>query len=178
MSELTTTSRPYAKAVFELAKEDGKLTDWSDSLSFMGAVARNEDVIKVMKSPRMTRTAKADAFVALCDGRLDDKQQNLVKLLSEYNRLDHLPVIASLFENLKDDEEGSVEVVVTSSQEMSKDEVKRVADAMTKRLGREVKIKTNIDASILSGMIIRAGDMVIDGSLQGRLNKMNNALNG
>jgi F-type H+-transporting ATPase subunit delta len=178
MSELITAARPYARAVFELANENGTLTDWSDALGFMGAVAANDDVKAVLDNPTLTRSGKADAFIQLCDDKLDDKAQNLTRLLAEYGRLELLPEISTLFEELKDEEEGTIEAVITSTSELSDEEKDKVAKALAARLGRDVKISTKIDESILGGMIIRAGDMVIDGSIQGRLQKMTHAMNG
>ncbi|CAA6810770.1 MAG: ATP synthase delta chain (EC [uncultured Thiotrichaceae bacterium] len=178
MSELTTTARPYARAVFELAKENGTLTEWSDALSFMGAVASDENVASVLDTPTLTREGKAEAFIELCESNIDDKQQNLVKLLAEYGRIEILPQVSTLFEAMKDEEEGSIEATIVSTSELSDEEKDKIATALKARLDRDVKITTEIDKSILGGMIIRAGDMVIDGSIQGRLQKMTHALNG
>jgi F-type H+-transporting ATPase subunit delta len=172
MSELTTAARPYARAVFEIAKETKTLTDWSVSLSFMGAVAGNADVAALLETPKMAKQTGADAFIQLCDDRLDDKAKNLVKTLAENNRLKLFPEISALFEVLKDDAEGSVEAIVKTAKKLTKAEEKLIATALKKRLGREVKLKVSIDKALLGGAIIKAGDLVIDGSIQGRLNKM------
>jgi F-type H+-transporting ATPase subunit delta len=176
MSELTTTARPYARAVFEMAKETDSLTDWSELLSFMGGVAANEDVATLLETPKMAKQAGADAFIQLCDGKLDDKAQNLVKTLAENNRIKLLPEISTLFEVLKDEAEGSIEAIVTTARKLTKAEKKSIATALKKRLGREVKLKVSVDKALLGGAIIKAGDLVIDGSIQGRLNKMTVAM--
>lgn len=178
MSELTTTARPYARAIFELADESGTLTEWSDSLAFLGAVVSNKEVQQLLDNPAMTKDTAANAVIDLCDGQLDDKAQNLVKQLAEYGRLEALPVISTLFEELKDQAQNVVEAVVTSAQELTDEEKSSIAEALHKRLGREVKIVPQIDESILGGAIIRAGDFVIDGSIQGRLRGMSHSLVG
>jgi F-type H+-transporting ATPase subunit delta len=178
MSELTTAARPYARAVFEMAKETDSLTDWSESLSFMGSIAANEDVAALLETPKMAKQAGADAFIQLCDDKLDDKAQNLVKTLAENNRIKLFPEISALFEVLKDEAEGSIEVIVTTAKKLTKAEEKSIATALKKRLGREVKLKVSIDKALLGGAIIKAGDLVIDGSIQGRLNKMTVAMAG
>lgn len=178
MSELTTTARPYARAIFELADENKTLSDWSASLSFMGTVASNDDVRAVLDNPKLTRQGAADVFVQLCDEKLDNKAVNLVKQLADNNRLSILPAISSLYEEMKDEAEGAIEATVTSAQELTEKEQKDIARALKKRLGRDVKIITEIDDSILGGAIIRAGDLVIDGSIQGRLRSMTQVLNG
>lgn len=178
MSELTTTARPYARAIFELANESGTLTEWSESLAFLGAVVSNEDISELLDNPTMTRQTAANAVIDVCDGKLDDKAQNLVKQLAEYDRLETLPVISVLFEEMKDQAQGMVEAVVTSAQELTEEEQSAIAEALQKRLGREVKIVSEIDESILGGAIIRAGDFVIDGSIQGRLRGITQSLVG
>jgi len=176
MSELTTAARPYARAVFEMAKESDTLTNWSNSLSFMGQVAANEQVAALLETPKMAKQAGAEAFIQLCDGKLDKKAQNLVKTLAENNRLKLFPDISTLFEVLKDDAEGRVEAIVKTAKKLTKAEEKSIATALKKRLGREVKLKVSIDKALLGGAIIQAGDLVIDGSIQGRLKKMTTAM--
>ncbi len=178
MSELTTIARPYAKAVFELANDAGKLTEWSDALAFLGTVASNDDVRALLDNPNMTGQTAADAVIKICGDNLDERGKNLVKQLAEFDRLEALPEISALFEALKDEAEDVVEAVVTSSQKLTEKEKKEIAAALKKRLGREVKITTKIDKSIMGGAIIRAGDLVIDGSIQGRLKNITHALVG
>ncbi|MCK5902438.1 MAG: F0F1 ATP synthase subunit delta [Cocleimonas sp.] len=178
MSELTTAARPYARAVFEMAKESEGLATWSASLNFMGAIASHADVAALLETPRMAKQAGADALIQFCDGKLDDKAQNLVKTLAENNRIKLLPEISILFEVLKDEEEGRVEATVKTAKKLTKAEEKSIADALKKRLGRDVKLKISIDKALLGGVIIQAGDLVIDGSIQGRLKQMTAAMAG
>lgn len=104
--------------------------------------------------------------------------KNLVKQLAEFDRLEALPEISAIYEALKDEAEDVVEAIVTSAQELSDDEKTAIATALKKRLGRNVKITEVIDESIMGGAIIRAGDLVIDGSIQGRLKNITHALVG
>ena len=178
MSELTTTARPYARALFELANDAGTLTQWSEQLAFLGAVVSHDDVRALLDSPTMTKESAANAVIKLCDGQLDKEAENLVQQLAEYDRLEVLPEISALYEELKDEAEDVVEAVVTSAKKLTEKEKKAIATALKKRLGREVKITTEIDESILGGAIIQAGDLVIDGSVQGRLRGITHALVG
>lgn len=176
MSELTTAARPYARAVFETAEGSGDLAKWSDSLRFMGAVASNNEVKALLANPQMAKQAGADAFLKLCDDKLDDKAQNLIRMLAENDRLSLLPEMSLIYEILKDEAEGSVEALVTSAKKMSKAEEEAIAEALKKRLGRDVKLKVSVDEALLGGAIIQAGDLVIDGSLKGRLHKMTSVM--
>ena len=178
MSELTTTARPYARAIFELASESGKLTEWSETLQFMAAVASNEDARRLLDNPKLTKEAAGEILIKLCGEQIDDQAQNLAKLLAENSRISVLPEISALYEELKADAEGSADVQVTSAFEMSDAEQAKLADALKAKLGRDVNLTVEIDESIMGGVIIRAGDMVIDGSIQGRLQSMTHALNG
>ncbi len=176
MSELTTAARPYARAVFEMANEAGDLAKWSELLAFMGAVASNDDVKTLLSSPKMAKQVGADAFIRLCDKKLNDKAENLVKMLAENDRLSLLPEMSVIYEALKDEAEGSVEALVIAAKKLTKAEETSIATALKKRLGRDVKLKVSVDESLLGGAIIRAGDLVMDGSLKGRLNKMTNVM--
>jgi len=176
MSELTTAARPYARAVFETAEKSKRLADWSDALALMGAVVSNADVKTLLASPKMAKQAGADALLKLCDGKLDDKAENLVRMLAENDRLSLLPEVGVIFETLKDEAEGSVEALVTSAIKLNKAEKEAISSALKKRLGRDVKLKVSVDKTLLGGAIIQAGDLVIDGSLAGRLKKMTSVM--
>ncbi len=176
MSELTTAARPYARAVFEMAEKSGDLAEWSEMLGFMGAVASNDEVSALLARPEMAKQAGADAFLKLCDNKLNDKAENLVRVLAENNRLALLPEISVIFDALKDEAEGSIEALVRSAKKLSKSEQEGISKALKKRLGRDVKLKVSVDEALLGGAIIQAGDLVIDGSLKGRLDKMTSAM--
>lgn len=172
MSDLTTAARPYARAVFERAEQSGKLGEWSDMLGFMSGIASNDQVVELLASPRMAKQSGADAFIKLADGKLNKEAENLVSMLAENNRLSLLPEMSVIYEVLKDEAEGSVEAIVTTAKKLTQGEEKSISDALSKRLGRKVKLKVSVDDALLGGAIIQAGDLVIDGSLRGRLSKM------
>lgn len=178
MSELTTAARPYARAVFETADKAGALSEWSETLEYMGAIIANEDVEELLANPKMAKQAGADAFLKLCDGKLDAQAENLVRMLAENDRLSLLPEMSVLYEILKGEAEGSVEALVTTAKKLTETEEKAISKALKKRLGRDIKLNVNIDGSLLGGAIIKAGDLVIDGSLKGRLSKMTAQMTG
>ena len=176
MSELTTAARPYARAVFEMAEKSGKLGEWSELLSLMGGMASNEQVVELLASPKMAKQSGAEAFIELADGKFNNEAKNLVSMLSENNRLSLLPEMSVIYEILKDEAEGSVEAIVTAAKKLTQGEEKSISDALAKRLGRKVKLKISLDEALLGGAIIQAGDLVIDGSIRGRLKKMTSAV--
>ena len=176
MSELTTAARPYAKAVFEMAHEAGALTNWSAQLAAMSAVVAADGSAALLNHPRITKEQKAEILAEAAGDALDDQGRNLLRVLAENDRFILLPEIATIFEQLKAEAEGAVEAEITSAQEISDEQQQAIAAALQKRLGREVKLVTKVDPSLMGGAIIRAGDLVIDGSIQGRLQEMKAAL--
>lgn len=172
MSDLTTAARPYARAVFEMAQETNGLAKWSNSLAFMGAVASDEEVKKLLSSPKFAKQAGAEAFIKLCDNKLDDKEKNLVRMLAENDRLSLLPAMSEIYDELKAEAEGAVDAQVKTAKKLTRAEEEAISKALKKRLGREVNLKVSVDDSLLGGAIIQAGDLVIDGSIKGRLEKM------
>ncbi|MGV6817552.1 MAG: F0F1 ATP synthase subunit delta [Thiotrichales bacterium] len=176
MSEYITAARPYAKAIFELASEAGSLDAWSEQLALMSAIAANSDLRAVLDDPRRTHAENAELFISICGDHVQDEAKNLVKLLAENDRLAILPEISLLFDQLRSEAEGTMEAEVISAQEMTPEQEAEIAESLKKRLGRDVKLTTRIDNSLLGGAIIRAGDLVIDGSLKGRLSNLSTAL--
>lgn len=177
MAELTTLARPYAKAAFEHAKEKNTLAQWASQLSVAAAVSQYETVGKVLSSPVHTAAEKGDVFVNLCGDSLDTQGQNFIRNLAANKRLGLLPAINVLFEQYKANLEKSVDVDVTSAFELSKDTLDKLAAALQSNLGRDVTLQSSIDDSLLGGVVIRAGDTVIDDSVKGRLAKLAEAMN-
>lgn len=177
MAELTTLARPYAKAAFEYAKESNALAQWAEQLSVAAAVSQSETVGKVLSSPVHTTAEKGDVFVNLCGDSLGSQGQNFVRNLAANKRLGLLPAISELFEQFKANLEKSVDVNVSSAFELPKDTLDKLAAALQSNLGREVSLQSSIDESLLGGVVIRAGDTVIDDSVKGRLAKLAEAMN-
>ncbi len=173
MSELTTAARPYAKAVFEMAQASGTLNEWSDQLAAMSAVVATEDSAALLAHPRISKAQKSEIFSEVIGDELSPGGRNLLATLSENDRFALLPEMASIYEAMKAEAEGSVEAEVVSAMEMSAEQQDKITAALQKRLGRDVKLVTSIDPSLMGGAIIRAGDLVIDGSIQSRLKTMN-----
>ena len=177
MAELITVARPYAKAAFQFADENGALAEWSDMLAFAAAVSTDEAVSSFLNNPKITSVQKAEAFGDLCKDKLNAQGKNFVAMLAQNKRLAALPEIAVLFEALKSQKEQSVDVEITSAFALSDEQGKKLAAALKQKLGREVNVTTAEDKALLGGVIIRAGDMVIDGSVRGKLAKLAEKLN-
>ena len=177
MSLELTTSRPYAKAVFDLAKEQDQIVLWSERLAFLSDLQNNEEVSSVLARPDIAHSEKADLLISLYS-KVDNEQNciNFIKLLAENDRLDCFSSIFEAYSELKFELENTVEAEVITAVKVTKKYLETIKKALSKRLGKTVSIKQSIDTQILGGAIIKAGDIVIDGSIKGKLNKLANTL--
>ena len=176
MSEVTTLARPYAKAAFEYALTEGKLADWSAMLNLVATAAANPEVAAVLGNPSILGSDKAAILLEVCQSKLDNQGANFIKLLSEKSRLPLIPVIAEIYEAFKAEQEKTVEAVVTSAYELQAQQQQLLVDALRKRLNREVNLTVTIDKRLIGGVVIRTGDLVIDGSIRGKLAKLAESL--
>ena len=177
MAEIITLARPYAKAAFEYALAADKLSAWSKSLTLLANVAVSETMQKVLNSPSLTSQQQAQTLIDVCGEELDEKAKNFVSALAANKRLALLAEIQNLFEQLKAQQEKSVDVDVTSAFELDSATEEKLAAALKKTLQRDVKLTTQVNKSLLGGVVVRAGDTVIDGSVRGRLAKLAEAMN-
>jgi len=175
--ERTTLARPYAEAVFRLARERKVLADWSAMLQFAAAVVRDPQMSRLIDNPRVSRERFVSFFLDVCGKKLDKDGGNFIRILAENHRIQLLPEITALYETLRADAESRVEAEVISATAVSADQLKTIAAALKKRLGRDVTLATRLDPSLIGGIVIRAGDLVIDGSVHGRLEALATYLN-
>lgn len=176
MAELTTVARPYAKAVFAEASEKSALDAWSEDLAILAAYAADADMAKVLVHPSLTADQRAQALTDVCGDKLNEAAKNLVAVLAENKRLALLPEIAELYEELKAQLQNTVDVVVTSAMELSSSQAEKLAAALKAKLQCDVRLTSEVDESLIGGAIIRAGDLVIDGTLIGKLSKLAEAM--
>jgi len=176
MSELSTAARPYAKAVFEMAHAENDLSGWSETLSLLAAIVSNDTVKQALEVPESSSQNKADVLVSVCGDKLSDKAKNLIRLMADNDRLLLLGDVEKQFESLKAESEGTVEAIVRSAMSLDDSQQNRIAEALGKRLNRKVNVVCVIDETLLGGAIIQANDLVIDGSIKGRLDKLSQVL--
>lgn len=176
MADYSTIARPYAQGVFKLARERDELAHWSEMLDYAAAVARDPNMNALLGSPRLTKAQMADVFIDVCGEKLDEQGRNLIRLLADNRRLILLPTIASQYAELRAEAEKTVNARLITAQPVDAKVEAAVAEALSQRLGLQVRLVTEVDESLLGGAVIRAGDMVIDGSVRGRLEKLASAL--
>lgn len=176
MAELNTIARPYAKAAFAIARDEDRLAEWSGMLAAAAAAMAAPDFRALLGNPGVAVETVAGLLHEFAGGNATESGRRFLALLAERRRVHALPAIRALFEALRAEAEDRIDVEVVSAVELDDAQRKRYAEALKKRLGREVVVNAVTDASILGGAIIRAGDLVIDGSVRGRLDKLAAAL--
>ncbi len=176
MAELTTLARPYARAAFEAAAYADNLQLWSNMLRQLANVVSNDTVAKLLSSPSLTADQQAKIVIDLCGDEINVQLQNFVTVLSENKRLSLLPEIVGLFDILKAEQELTVDVEISTAFELVDEMEKKLAQAIKAKLNRDVKIHSQIDKNLIGGMVIRAGDLVIDDSVRGKLHKLAEAM--
>jgi F-type H+-transporting ATPase subunit delta len=176
MSDFITAARPYAKADFETAQAGSSLAAWSEALALLAAVIADKDLKTVLDSPAMAAAEKGEIVIDICKDQLSDTSRNLVKVLAENARLVLLPEIAKLYEMFRAEAESKIEAVVTSAYVLTDAQLQAMTGALKKKLGSDVTLVTEIDKSLIGGVIIKAGDLVIDGSAKARLASLAKAL--
>ena len=172
MAETGELARPYAVAAFRQADEEGRLGEWAEMLELLAAVARDPTASGLIANPRVDRTRLVELFIEVCDDRLSDTGRNFVKVVGEYGRFALLPAISERFAEERAAREGRNQVHVTSAFKLSKAQRKTIVEAMEKRLGSKVTLDCVVDNTLIGGVVIRAGDLVIDASLRGRLGQL------
>lgn len=175
MSNALTFARPYARAAFELARSHNALGAWASKLGFAAQVAADPRVVSLFGDPRV---AQSD-LVALTLPESEPTESPFAaffQLLAENGRLTVLPEIGALFEQLKQEAEHVLKVNVRSATPIDADETAKLKDALKRRFGRDIELEHTVDASVLGGAVIDAGDVVIDGSVRGKLARLQQAL--
>ncbi len=171
MSELTTIARPYAKAAFDFAVEAKAIDTWLEMLVFAAEVSKNDTITGYLSGTASVEQAK-EIFLNVCGEQLNDQGQNLIKVMAENERLLVLPQVAEQFAALKAEFDKEVTADVSSAVELTADQQSNISAALEKRLARKVKLNCVVDATIVSGLVIKADDMVIDGSIRGKLDRL------
>lgn len=175
MSELTTVARPYAKAAFDFAVEQKAVEQWQLMLEFAAQVAVNPTV-KDMLVGALASEKLADLFIQVCGEQLDQSGQNFIRVLAENERLAVLPTIVVLFKAFKAEFDKTIDVDVASATELTGEQQDKISASLEKRLARKVKLNCTVDPQLIAGVVISANDMVIDGSVRSKLNRLSDAL--
>ncbi|MCZ6853123.1 MAG: F0F1 ATP synthase subunit delta [Gammaproteobacteria bacterium] len=176
MAETATLARPYANALFDVAKGERDLERWSRMLKNLGSAAEHPKVKLLLEAPDVANEQKAFRLIEVCGDELNDRARKFVQVLAINKRLSLLGEIGQQFEVLRALEEQNLDVEVVSAYPLSEAEAEHLAGVLRDKYEKEVTLTSRVDPTLLGGAIIRAGDTVIDGSVRGKLEKLGESL--
>jgi F-type H+-transporting ATPase subunit delta len=176
MINTQTLARPYAKAAFEFARSAGKADAWSAMLNLAAVAVEVPEVDALLKDPRLTSESKVKSVITLFGNDVDEAFRNFVQTLGENDRLGVLPTVRELFEELKANAEKTLEAQVETAFELGTEQLNTLAAALSKRLDRTVNLQQVVNPALIGGVVIRAGDVVVDGSVRGKLSQLAESL--
>ena len=172
MIEPTTLARPYARAAFEHARGADQLSEWQGALAELATISADDKVAAALRDPNQTAAQRASTLATLAGDGLPQAVGNLLAIMSDNGRLSLLPEVSAIFDQLKQAVESTIAVHVTSAYPLSDTETQTLSETMQAKLNRSITLTSEADPSLLGGALIRADDLVIDGSVRGRLNKL------
>ncbi|MDE0177954.1 MAG: F0F1 ATP synthase subunit delta [Gammaproteobacteria bacterium] len=172
MAEIATLARPYANAVFDLARSAGRMTEWSPMLALLARAVETDQVKELIAAPSLAPAVKAHQLIDVVRDDIDDRCRRFVNVLADNHRLELLPEISTQFEALKAGAEQTLDVEITAAVELTDQQVDAYTQALRQRFDQAVNVNVEVDAGLVGGAVIRAGDTVIDGSVRGRLTRL------
>jgi F-type H+-transporting ATPase subunit delta len=178
MAERATIARPYARAAFAYAREHGRVAEWSAWLATARDVVLSEEFQKLERSPGIGSHDLEALVAGICRELIDEPGRALLRLLTENGRLDFLPEITSRFQELEAEDRNVSDVELTSATALDARQQERLAGALRTRLGRDIRLHCSVDPALIGGAVVRSGDLLIDGSLKGKLERLETELTG
>jgi F-type H+-transporting ATPase subunit delta len=175
MADRNTIARPYAKAAFRHAQAASQLARWASVLQRGALTVTDARVAPLLGSPKATPEQLANLVIGVATHGIDaadEALENFLRTLAGNRRLGFLPEIVALFDRLKDEAEGTIDVTVTSAAALSAEQAGELSRALEARFGRKVRVELEVDPKLVGGAVLRAGDLVIDGSLKSRLERL------
>ncbi len=177
MAEIVTIARPYAEAVFRLAREQGTLAAWSEKLEKLAGLASSPDVAALIVHPNVAADQLAGLFRAAIGAGADDESGNFIRMLADNDRLAALPQVAALYEEMKRGEEGVKEAEIVSAFPLNEEQVATLARQLEGRFQAKLDVTVTVDPSLIGGVKVVVGDKVLDASVRSKLDAMRTALN-
>jgi F-type H+-transporting ATPase subunit delta len=172
MAELSTLARPYAEAAFKRAKQTANTAEWTASLQFLSVLGEDQSLKAIAGNPRVSKESITTLLLEICEGNVLAEAINLLKLLVENGRLTLLATITRMFEELKAQDEGYVNVDLYSAYPLTKAELSKYTVMLEKQLHKKVNTTVTVDKSLIGGILAKAGDKVIDGSIRSQIHQL------
>jgi F-type H+-transporting ATPase subunit delta len=176
MAESITIARPYAQAVFRLARESKSLKAWSDRLQRLAAIAQDAEMTKVVGNPKFSASQVANLFVSLSGEPGNQELTSFIGILAENERLDVLTQIQEIYEQLKSKDEGVKEAVISSAFPLNDAQLKNLMSQLESHFSSKLQPLVEVDATLIGGIKVAVGDQVLDASVRGKLDAMATAL--
>jgi len=172
MTDFTTAARPYANAVYDIANQTSALDSWGDALANLATLVSDVQMSELLNNPEMGKQQKGDMLIQVLGDKLDEQQQNLVKLMAENGRLSIMPDVRDQFEVARAKAENKVEAEVVSAFELTAQQTDELVNTLKNKLGCDVTLTTTVDESLIGGVVIKAGDTIIDASMKSQLDSL------
>ena len=172
MAEVITLARPYAQAIYSLAKETDALDAWSEALAFLKSVANDATFQATVSAPDIQLTDVEDLFLSICSDQVTEEVRNFIRLLVRNGRLSVLDDVAKQYESLKADDEGVVSAVIQSAFDLDETQVRAITEILSKKLEKKISPSVTTDPNLIGGIKVYVGDKVWDASVRGRLQHM------
>ncbi|WP_044408145.1 F0F1 ATP synthase subunit delta [Thiomicrospira microaerophila] len=176
MAELITTARPYAEAAFSYAKEQNKLSQWSDLLNNLALIASDAVMAKLIANPSVSNENKVSVFAGILGADLTTQAKNLLNAMAENGRLNAVGQVAQIFGQLKTAEDKRVQAYVVSALEPTVEQKSKLSAALNSKFNAQVDIDYQVDKTLVSGLRIKVGDWVIDNTAHTQLQKLRAAI--
>ena len=176
MAESVTIARPYAQAIFRLARESGALTAWSERLQRLATIAQDTEMTKLIGNPTFSARQIADLFVSLSGEPGNQELTSFVGILAKNERLNVLTQIQELYEQFQGEEEDVKEAVVTSAFPLDNAQLKNLMSQLETHFGSKLRPHIKVDETLIGGVKVAVGDQMLDASVRGKLEAMSTAL--
>ena len=176
MAESVTIARPYALAIFRLAREAGALDAWSERLQRLAMIAQDSEMARIICNPKFSATQIAELFVSLSGETGSPELAKLIGLLAENERLGVLAQISEIYEQLKSADEGVREAVITSAYPLDDAQLNHLMRELEAHFCTRLEPRVEVDAGLIGGVRVAVGDQVLDASVRGKLDAMATAL--
>lgn len=172
MSELATLARPYATAAYKRAKQTGTTEQWSQTLAFLAVVIQDRQIVQAAANPKTNREKFTSALLDLCSGKLDGEGENFLRLLVVNRRLGLIGLISEQYEQYRAEEEGYIAVDVYTAYPLDDEEREQLSTVLRQNLGKQPHLNVQVDENLIGGVLIKAGDRVIDASVRGQIQRL------
>tara|TARA_Y100001970_G_scaffold26340_1_gene31655 strand:+ start:196 stop:729 length:534 start_codon:yes stop_codon:yes gene_type:complete len=176
MSELLTTARPYAKALFKSAKEQNLIDEYFEMLNNLLTVVSDKDVSKILSNDSHDGKYKSSLLTDILKKSTNEHFNRFINLLIDNNRIDVVHEIKGLYDIFLQEEKNQKTAVIDTAFELDNDQVAEIKKALEKRFDKKIEIKQNVDPNLLAGAVVKVDDLVIDGSFKEQLRKLESHL--